>query len=85
MKLSPQFLDPRDATSPFLWPEYESKHGGSVSGQAPVTAFAEEVRTKVSHFHQFALILKVFNYFQGVARTRGVPLLEATKVTQVPE
>lgn len=61
-----KLLDKREQEDLFVWPEYETKDD---SPHAPVTAFAEEVRTKVQ------------SYFEGEAKRRGVPLLEATKAT----
>lgn len=64
--LSHTCIDKRDEDE-FLWPEPETKEGEK-GELAPVSAFAQELR------------LKVTTYFKAEAARRGVPLLEATKV-----
>lgn len=67
-KVECQLYDERDNEQYFDWPEFESK-GDGVAEMAPVTPFAHELRTKVRA------------YFEGEAKRRGVPLLEAMKAT----
>ena len=42
-----KLLDEREQEDLFVWPEYESKSGDDTP-HAPVSAFAEEVRSKVN-------------------------------------
>jgi hypothetical protein len=87
------FLDKRDEEHPFVWPEYEAKDASGAMDGAPVSAFAEELRTKVSTAISrgclcvFSFVYAVCSndrsqvkqHFETEAKRRGVSLLTATK------
>lgn len=65
-----ELYDPRDKDDQhFEWPEAESNNPDAIPNMAPVSSFALELQMRVKE------------YFEGEAKRRGVPLIEAIKAT----